>query len=110
MIPITLIISLSELNNSDKQFATDLLSAIDAKIEDYYNLIENLAIGYKLNRILNADKCAILIGMAEFDLFKETPVPVIIDEAVKIVAKYSTENSTDFVNGILAEYVRRNNG
>ena len=101
---------ISELNNSDKQFATDLLSAIDAKIEDYYNLIENLAIGYKLNRILNADKCAILIGMAEFDLFKETPVPVIIDEAVKIVAKYSTENSTDFVNGILAEYVRRNNG
>ena len=100
----------SALNQDDKIFATILLGYIDKNIESYFNAIENLSVGYKLNRILNADKCAILIGMAEFDSFKETPVAVVIDEAVKLAAKYSTENSTDFVNGILAEYVRRNNG
>lgn len=100
----------SALNQDDKIFATNLLGYIDKNIESYFNAIENLSVGYKLNRILNADKCAILIGMAEFDSFKETPVAVVIDEAVKLAAKYSTENSTDFVNGILAEYVRRNNG
>ena len=100
----------SALNQDDKIFATNLLGYIDKDIESYFNAIENLSVGYKLNRILNADKCAILIGMAEFDSFKETPVAVVIDEAVKLAAKYSTENSTDFVNGILAEYVRSNNG
>ena len=74
-------------------------------------LQENLSISYKLNRIHNADKCTILLGMAELDTFIDTPIPVVIDEAVKIAAKYSTENSTDFVNGILGQYAKgRNNG
>ena len=68
--------------------------------------VERLVIGYKLNRVYNVDKCVIIMGMAELDNFKETPVPVVIDEAVNLVAKYSTENSTDFVNGVLAEYAK----
>ena len=53
-----------------------------------------------------ADKCAILIGMAELENMVNTDVPVIIDEAVKLCAKFSAERSTDFVNGILAQYSR----
>ena len=45
--------------------------------------------------------------MAEFDNFKQTPKIVIIDEAVKLAAKYSTDNSPDFVNGILATYTTK---
>ena len=47
-----------------------------------------------------------MIGMAELDNFPNTPVAVVIDEAVNLAGKYSTENSTDFVNGILAQYSR----
>ena len=31
---------------------------------------------------------------------------IIIDETVNLVAKFSAENSTDFVNGIIAEYAK----
>lgn len=96
-----------ELNDEDKTFAKDLLKAIDANYNIYLSEIENLAIGFKLNRILNVDKCALLVGIAEYNTFKSTPIPVIIDEAVKLSAKYSTEKSTDFVNGILGEYVKK---
>ncbi len=95
-----------ELNSSDKTFATQLLNVVTEKEADFLSDIENLAIGYKLNRVINADKCALLIGMAELFAFPNTPIPVVIDEAVKLSAKYSTENSTDFVNGILAEYAK----
>jgi transcription termination factor NusB len=44
--------------------------------------------------------------MAELENMTETDVPVIIDEAVKIVSKFSAEKSTDFVNGILASYAK----
>ena len=44
--------------------------------------------------------------MAELDNFPETDIPIVIDETVSISAKYSTEKSTDFVNGIMSEYVR----
>ena len=95
-----------DLNDSDKAFAQELLTAIDGNYDKYLSSIEKLVIGYKLERIHAADKCALIIGMAEFDSFKQTPTAVIIDEAVNLVAKFSTENSTDFVNGVLAEYVK----
>ena len=57
----------------------------------------------KLHR---TDMCALMLGMAELDNFPQTPVPVVIDETVNLVAKYSTESSTDFVNGVLAEYAK----
>lgn len=99
-----------DLNENDRSFANDLLNAVLNNEEKYFSLIENLSIGYKLNRLYNADKCILLLGIAELDNFKDTPVAVVIDEAVNIAAKYSTENSTDFVNGVLAEHARENNG
>ena len=95
-----------QLNDSDKQFAESLLSATMNGKEKYLQSVEKLVKGYKINRLYNVDKCILIMGMAELDNFTETPVPVVIDEAVNLVAKYSTENSTDFVNGVLAEYVK----
>ena len=68
--------------------------------------LESIVHRYKNDRILFSDKCIILIGMAESLVFPNTPKPVIIDEAVKLAAKYSTEKSPDFVNGILASYIK----
>lgn len=97
---------IKELPDDDKTFARDLLGQVLSNEQEYLKKIEDMSIGYKINRIHNADKCVMQLGMAELDLFKDTPIPVVIDEAVNIVAKYSTESSTDFVNGILAEYSR----
>ncbi len=94
----------SDLNQDDKKFATDLLTAVDKDFDKNLQVIQDYSIGFKLERVINVDKCAILIGLAELDNFMETPVPVVIDEAVSICAKYSTEKSTDYVNGILSKY------
>ncbi len=99
---------IKSFDENDKLFATRLKDFVINNEEKYLNVIENLSIGYRLNRIYNADKCALLIGMAEFDNFKETPKVVVIDEAVKLSAKFSTDNSPDFVNGIMAKYTEEN--
>jgi N utilization substance protein B len=98
-----------DLNDNDKQFAKQLLECVLNGKEEYLHQIERLAIGYKINRLYNADKCALVIGMAELDNFRETPVAVVIDETVNLSAKYSTENSTNFVNGILSAYLKEKN-
>ena len=95
-----------DLNTEDQKFATELLNAVNNGEDIYAEKIEQLSIGFKLNRVYRADKCALMIGMAELDNFPNTPVAVVIDEAVNLAGKYSTENSTDFVNGILAQYSR----
>ena len=94
------------LGAEDKDFAKSLLSCIEKDEQKYLTAIENLAVGYKLDRIHVADKCVIMLGMAELDNFKNTPKAVVINESVNLVAKYSTENSANFVNGILAEYAK----
>ncbi len=100
---------LKELSNEDKEFAKELLCAVEKGQNMYLQTISELSVGFSLDRVFNTDKCAIVIGMAELDNFPQTPTAVIVDEAVKLVAKYSTEKSTYFVNGILGEYARGRN-
>ncbi len=100
-----------DLNEDDSVFANKLFSAIQENTPSLLDTISRLAIGYKLDRLYLADKCALLIGIAELTFFPETPIPVVINETVNLAAKYSTDNSTNFVNGILAEFIReKNNG
>ncbi len=98
---------IKELNDDDKNFATTIKDAVINNEEKYNQILSEMSVGYKFDRIFKSDRCAILIGMAEYDLFaNKTPMIVIIDEAVKLSAKYSTDNSPDFVNGILANYCK----
>ena len=76
------------------------------KYKAYMKKINELGSVSSACKLHRADLCTLLLGMAELDNFPNTPVPVVIDEAVNIVAKYSTESSTDFVNGVLAEYAK----
>ena len=93
-----------DFKEDDKNFARCLLNTVENNRENYETVLNDLSKNFKFNRIFAADKCAILLGMAEFCAFPDTPKAVVIDEAVKLSAKFSTEKSTDFVNGILAEY------
>ena len=96
-----------DLNKDDKEFADKLLKSVLGSEEKYAEELKTLSENFKYERIFAADKCAINIGMAELDNFCDTPTAVVIDEAVKLAAKFSTEKSTDFVNGILAEYAKK---
>lgn len=95
------------LSADDKSFAESLLNAVTENENLFHEELENLSHNFSSERIFAADRCAIYIGMAELKCFKNTPKAVAIDEAVKLSAKFSTEKSTDFVNGILAEYSKR---
>lgn len=96
-----------DLSKDDKSFAEQLLDAITANETRFDEELKNLSENFKSERIHVSDRCAIYIGMAELDCFKDVPTAVAIDEAVKLSAKFSTEKSPDYVNGILAEYAKK---
>lgn len=95
-----------DLNKDDKTFAEKLLGSVTENESRFAESLKDLSENFKSERIHAADRCAIYIGMAELDFFKDVPTAVAIDEAVKLSAKFSTEKSTDYVNGILAEYAK----
>ena len=55
------------------------------------------------------DKDILRIAICELVYVKDAPLKVIIDEAVELAKKYSTEDSASFVNGILGKVVIENN-
>lgn len=70
------------------------LSVLDA-------LISGQAHKWKLSRIAAVDRNVLRIAAYELLRCPDVPAQVVIDEAIEIAKKYSTEESGRFVNGIL---------
>ncbi len=97
-----------KIKDKDVAFADTLISAVFEHFDEICGYISRLAVGYNIERINYLDKSALVIAMTEIKYFDDIDVPVSIDEAVRLVKKYSTENSLSFVNGILGEFAKEN--
>ena len=75
--------------------------AVDAQIQKYSN-------GWDISRLVKIDKDILRIAITELLFSKGAPVKVIVDEAVELAKKYSTDDSSSFVNGILAKVIVEN--
>ena len=93
-----------KLNDNEISYAKDLLSDIAAHKGELDGILERYAVNYNLDRIYPTDKCALYIGLAEMTYRADVPNIVAIDEAMALCKKYSTKDSTSFVNGIFAKY------
>ena len=51
------------------------------------------------------DKDILRIAVVELLYIKDTPVKVVVDEALELSKKYSTDESASFINGILAKVI-----
>lgn len=68
-------------------------------------MIERVAEHWTIERMAAVDRN--ILRMAIFELeHTDTPVRVIINEAVELAKQYSTEDSGRFVNGLLGQMVR----
>lgn len=74
---------------------------VDAQIQKYSN-------GWNISRLVKMDKDILRIAITELLYIKETPIKVVVDEAVELAKKYSTEDSSSFINGILAKVILEN--
>jgi len=63
-------------------------------------IISNLE-NWDFGRISIIDKIILRMGILELEYFKDIPPKVIINEAIELGKKYSTEKSNIFINGIL---------
>ena len=98
-----------DLTEEDRLFAQELKDTVEAHESEIVSAVRDLAKDYTYERIFSTDKCALAIGIAEMTYSADVPKSVAIDEAVKLVAKYSAEKRVSFVNGILAEYYNQLN-
>jgi N utilization substance protein B len=65
------------------------------------NLIQSLSNHWRLSRMAHVDRNILRIAVFEFLYEKDTAPAVIINEAIEIAKKYSSDEAAAFVNGIL---------
>lgn len=75
------------------------------KIEE--SISQNLKKDWKIERISKIDLVLLKLAIYEI-LFTSTPYKVAINEVIELSKKYSEENSSNFINGILASVVKEN--
>lgn len=63
-------------------------------------LISSHSQNWKLKRMSVVDRSILRMALSEF-LYTDTPKVVIIDEAIEIARRYSGDESTEFINGVL---------
>jgi N utilization substance protein B len=65
-------------------------------------VISPLLQGWTLERLPTLDRLVLRMSIYELQHQKETPPAVVINEAVELAKKFSTEESGRFVNGVLS--------
>jgi len=68
-------------------------------------IISSLAIDWSLDRIGKVDRSILRLALEELN-DSETPVSVVVNEAVELAKKYSGEEAGKFINGILGTFLR----
>ncbi len=81
-------------------FAEELVKNSIINIEQIEAVLDKLTDNWDLEDIALPDRSILCISIYEL-LYTDTPAPVVINEAIEIAKKFSSESSGKFINGIL---------
>jgi N utilization substance protein B len=98
------IVTRREGGEADEQtlaFARELALGALARVDEIDALLAERAKNWAVNRMAAVDRNVLRLAAHELTARPDTPVGVVIDEAIEIVRKYSAEEATSFVNGVL---------
>ena len=91
-----------------KDFAVKIAQTFREHKSEVDETIKKYAIGWDFDRLVKMDKDILRIAISELLYIKEAPMKVVVDEAIELAKKYSTDDSASFVNGILAKVIADN--
>ena len=91
-----------------KEFTLKIAEKYKENAKEIDGYIKEYAIGWDFSRLVKMDKDILRIAIAEMLFVKDAHDKVVIDEALELAKKYSTDDSASFINGILAKVIVEN--
>ena len=85
-----------------RDYAAEILAGVKANNSRIDELIRSYIQGWDFDRIPSVDRNILRLAIWEL-LWSQTPEGVVIDEALKLATELSTENSAQFVHGVLSK-------
>jgi N utilization substance protein B len=96
-----------DLSPKSLEYARHLFEMMEQKSDWASDQLTNLSDNWKLERMAAIDRIILRMALVELELMADVPVKVAINEAIELAKKYSTPESSKFVNGILDSFAKR---
>jgi N utilization substance protein B len=90
----------AKASDTTREFANALFEGASKEVATADEDIVKYAVDWKLERIAAIDRAILRLGIYELR-HGETPEKVVINESVELAKKFSSEEASGFVNGIL---------
>ena len=84
-------------------FVRELVLGTLENVAESDAIIAPLLEGWTIDRLPTIDRIVLRMSVYELRHRAETPRPVVINEAVELAKKFSTEDSGRFINGVLSK-------
>ncbi|APC08731.1 transcription antitermination factor NusB [Neomoorella thermoacetica] len=82
-------------------FTRELVEGTMAKRDEIDAIIRKYAVGWRLERLAAVDRNILRMALYEMQYHRETPVRVVINEAIELAKNFNNEEAGRFVNGLL---------
>lgn len=89
-------------------FEKSTFDGITKHLEKLKTIVSDTALDFKQDRLFKVDFAILILATYELMFCLDTPYEVVVDQAIELAKKYSTDNSPKFVNGVLAKILKQN--
>jgi len=99
-------VDLADADEKGLDFVTKILNNFAEHYNEINEKISSNLKGYTIDRVYKIDLAILILAIIEIDYVKENPKEVVINEAIELAKKFSTEKSPRFINGVLATILK----
>jgi N utilization substance protein B len=94
-----------KISEKDSKYISDKSNKIIEKLGEIDNMINEHTKGWTTERMGKVDVTILRLAVYEIVFDEDVPTGVAINEAVELAKKFGQEESSGFVNGVLAKFV-----
>ena len=88
-------------DKENREFALVLIRGVTAHVEEIDRLISGASTHWSIARMARVDRNLLRLAAFELQFLTEVPPNVAINEAIEIAKSYGSDESPNFINGVL---------
>ena len=96
-----------EISEKDAEYIIGKFTEIHDRLEEIDKMIDEKAKGWSTDRMGKVELTIIRLAVYEMKFDEAIPEGVAINEAVELAKNYGQDESSGFVNGVLAKFVEK---
>lgn len=96
--------NLSNIEEKEKEYIISRVNDISKNKSIIDKAISEVSIGWSIDRMSKVDLTILRLAYYEMKMDDSIPNKVAVDQAVELAKKYGSDNSPNFINGILSKF------